>query len=375
MTLAQDTLKQAQAALKDKDSEIATIRKEDDSRIASLEKSVAADQSQLASAQTLVDAAQSSSRVSKATETSQLGQLQQQLSDWQGRKADLDLQLASAKRDIAARDQQIANEHAQLEALQRDDARKVAALQASDKISQADSADSPLNLQLASARRDITDRDQRLAQAQTTIAALKSQLAQNQARAETGMPDSVMAAAASVQPQAGGTDRVKTPTVSFAPREMSFAVPSIMPAKASFDSPASFATLLSDAGVKLTKGVHGVSAATNGDKMAMAWQAGPVYGSVEQTRVPTASSFSDLVQRYLDRSRTRCKGQFAVVPGKTRTGGSISTASRRYRLRCPEGRARRRRIAVILRKDGVFTAVAHETGMDNMDDAMDIATA
>jgi hypothetical protein len=129
--------------------------------------------------------------------------------------------------------------------------------------------------------------------------------------------------------------------------------------------------LLAQAGLKLQGAVETVK--TGSDMVAYSWDTGALYGSAEQQPMGGMGQFDGLVKTYLDKTASRCTGEFGAIPGVTedRNGARVAT----YEIACVTDGGGATAAMVFMARDGLFTAVAHETGMESMDIAMDVRDA
>ncbi|MCB9991279.1 MAG: hypothetical protein H6867_07845 [Rhodospirillales bacterium] len=105
------------------------------------------------------------------------------------------------------------------------------------------------------------------------------------------------------------------------------------------------------------------------DFVAFSWDAGPMFGSAEQQIMAKAGMFDELSSMYLEKTKSRCQGDFAAVPAVSKESGSMRISS--YEIACVSGQ-NGATASVIFYSDGnLFTTIAHETGLDAMDAAMD----
>lgn len=168
--------------------------------------------------------------------------------------------------------------------------------------------------------------------------------------------------ASSVTPSAG--DSVKTAAVS--PAAFAAAVDG-----RNLMSAGDMTHILQQAGVNMQGNVETVM--SGHDMVAYSWDTGTLYGSAEQQPMGNMSQFDGLVKAYLDKTAARCTGEFGAIPGATedRNGARVAT----YEIACVTDQGGATAAMVFLGQDGTFTAVAHETGMDSMDMAMDVRDA
>ncbi len=103
----------------------------------------------------------------------------------------------------------------------------------------------------------------------------------------------------------------------------------------------------------------------------MNWQIGKLFGSAEQRSIAGSGAFDGYVQQYLDKTKKRCSGQFAAVPGPTQDISGVQTAD--YEVACvSEGGGGASASLLFYSRDGVFTTIAHESTVEAMDQAMDV---
>lgn len=125
--------------------------------------------------------------------------------------------------------------------------------------------------------------------------------------------------------------------------------------------------LVEGAGISLKVPVKEVTAAAKPGFKAFNWDTGSSFGSAEQQALRDPSRFDSLVQGYLDKTKSRCKGDFAAVADENRGGGQVAS----YEIACVGGEGGASAAVAFFVRDGVFFAVAHEASVENMDQAMD----
>lgn len=143
-----------------------------------------------------------------------------------------------------------------------------------------------------------------------------------------------------------------------------------LPQKKTPFAPASlFSNMLAQAGVNLVRGVENVAQASAGT-VSYSWETSELYGSAEQREMASSTSFDNYVQQYIKRTEARCQGDFAAVPGKETVLSAIHMTS--YEIACvsPDGAGATASL-LFYAQDGVFTTIAHESGVAGMDAAMD----
>lgn len=127
---------------------------------------------------------------------------------------------------------------------------------------------------------------------------------------------------------------------------------------------------LRQAGLALTGNVKKLDNVSGPSFVAYSWDASGLFGSAEQKQMANAEQFQTLVNQYLDKTKSRCAGDFAASPVPTMPASGMQVAS--YEIACigADGSGATAALA-FYGKDGLFTTVAHEANMDTMDMAMD----
>ncbi len=148
------------------------------------------------------------------------------------------------------------------------------------------------------------------------------------------------------------------------------ATPAQAQAALKFQTQQDFTRLLKDAGVTTKDGVRPVQGANNPSYQAFRWRSNALQGSAEQRTLTTASEFQAGVEQYLDRARTRCKGEFAAVPSPTSSSGD-SAQSSAYEIACVGGKSNSSASVLFSYGDGVMTTIAFEGNQDSMDQAIE----
>lgn len=130
-------------------------------------------------------------------------------------------------------------------------------------------------------------------------------------------------------------------------------------------------TLLSQAGVKLSSDVTPTPNGAGPGRVSYRWKSDGLFGTIEQKTMDNAAQYDSLVQAYIEKTKSRCKGQFAAVPGVTSMNGG--TRSSAYEIACVDDKSGDGASASVAfySQNGTFTTVAHEASSDSMDVAMD----
>ncbi len=140
-------------------------------------------------------------------------------------------------------------------------------------------------------------------------------------------------------------------------------------ASTSFASPVSFSQLLQSNGVSLSSPVQVMQG--SGPQMAeYAWRSGQVNGNSEQQLLTNVSQYGQAVKSYLAKKKSACHGDFASVPVSEQQAGDLKVSS--YDVACVGNGADMSSSVLFYNHNGVITAIAHEAGLENMDEAMDI---
>ncbi len=103
---------------------------------------------------------------------------------------------------------------------------------------------------------------------------------------------------------------------------------------------------------------------------AYQWNGGSVYGSAEQRPISSPAQFDDLVKDYLERTQSRCPGEFAIVPYDSVDGGSLRADS--YEVACVGGNVSSGASLLFFNQGGTFTVVAHEAPAEELGTAMNM---
>lgn len=127
---------------------------------------------------------------------------------------------------------------------------------------------------------------------------------------------------------------------------------------------------LRQAGLALSGDVKKADNVSGPGFVAYSWNASGLFGSAEQKPMANAEQFMTMVNQYLDKTKSRCTGDFAASPVPTQSVAGVQVAS--YEIACIGADSAGATAALVFYgKDGLFTTVAHEASMDTMDVAMD----
>lgn len=126
--------------------------------------------------------------------------------------------------------------------------------------------------------------------------------------------------------------------------------------------------LVTAARVSTPERIQRVSKASKSYDVAYQWNGGSIYGSAEQRSLPSPSQFDTLVQDYLERTQSRCPGEFAIVPDGSVGGGQLRADS--YEVACVGSEVSSGASLLFFSQGGTFTVVAHEAPAEKLDSAI-----
>lgn len=129
------------------------------------------------------------------------------------------------------------------------------------------------------------------------------------------------------------------------------------------------AEMLGKANIVAPGDVQNVKALSGDVQAAYQWRKGSVYGTAEQRPMASEADFDGMVQKYIERTQSRCPGEFAVVPTDTKGDGASRADS--YEVACVGSKVSSGASLVFFNKNGVFTVVAHESPADSLGQAID----
>lgn len=140
-------------------------------------------------------------------------------------------------------------------------------------------------------------------------------------------------------------------------------------ASSSFMNLAQISGLIESAGLRLSKPVEKVSEVSGPTFSAFRWQIGPAFGSSEQRPIGDTAEFDRYVDDYVNKTKSRCQGDFAASPAAAQ--GEASSRISSYEIACVSGDTASSAAIVFFVRNGLFTVIAHESGTDAMDVAME----
>jgi hypothetical protein len=130
----------------------------------------------------------------------------------------------------------------------------------------------------------------------------------------------------------------------------------------------SLAALITQASVSTPDQIRRVENAPKDAMAAYQWGVDAVYGSAEQRALSSPAAFDGMVKDYLERTESRCPGEFAIVPDDSVEGGAIRADS--YEVACVGGDVSSGASLLFFNQGGVFTVVAHEAPTAELESAM-----
>ena len=130
-------------------------------------------------------------------------------------------------------------------------------------------------------------------------------------------------------------------------------------------------TLLNQAGVKLSGDITPVPNAAGQGRVSYRWKSDGLFGTIEQKAMSNPAEYDSMVQAYIEKTKSRCKGQFAAVPGMVSMNGGTRVSA--YEIACVDDKSGDGASASVAfySQNGTFTSVAHEASSESMDVAMD----
>jgi hypothetical protein len=129
-----------------------------------------------------------------------------------------------------------------------------------------------------------------------------------------------------------------------------------------------FSSILEKVGVTEVQPVTGASVGAG--RQAFSWQIGAVAGSGEQEHITSDSQFEDQVKSYLERTQSRCTGEFAIVPDRSLDAGQQRIDS--YEIACVGGGIDSAASLLFIHHNQTFAVIAHEAPSAQLSEIMKI---
>ena len=129
--------------------------------------------------------------------------------------------------------------------------------------------------------------------------------------------------------------------------------------------------LVSASRIPLQAQVGRVNSVSGPDFAAFKWDTGVVYGSGEQSRLGNVSAFDGSVNKYIQKTASRCSGAFdqTIIPVQASNGLTVKSAD----IACVDNQGQGHAASILFfAKDGMFYALAHEADMNSFEIAMDM---
>ncbi len=114
----------------------------------------------------------------------------------------------------------------------------------------------------------------------------------------------------------------------------------------------------------------GVKQIDTASGVAYSWRSGSLTGRAEQHRQPDPAGLEEQVSKYLVRSMENCSLAFAARPGPKKTHGGVVVFT--YEFACADQAGGSAASVLFYSKNGLFTAIAHEGSLDDIQAGMDI---
>ncbi len=128
--------------------------------------------------------------------------------------------------------------------------------------------------------------------------------------------------------------------------------------------------MLQRAGIAISGKVQPISVTGESGRVAYRWETEGLFGTAEQKTIQSTAQFDTYVTEYLNKTKSRCTGQFASVPALDEAKGPNRLAA--YEIACVDDAGAGASAALVFEsQNGIFTTIAHEASPESMDVAMD----
>ena len=128
--------------------------------------------------------------------------------------------------------------------------------------------------------------------------------------------------------------------------------------------------VLQRAGIAVSGPVQPVALSGEAGRVAYRWETEGLFGTAEQKTIQSSAQFDSYVSEYLNKTKSRCTGQFASVPALDEVTGPNRLAA--YEIACVDDSGAGASAALVFEsQNGIFTTIAHEASPESMDVAMD----
>lgn len=143
-----------------------------------------------------------------------------------------------------------------------------------------------------------------------------------------------------------------------------------VPSNIKMMKPADLEKLLQRAGVQTSGGIQPITASGDAGRVAYRWETNGLFGTAEQKAIQSTAQYDAYVTEYLNKTKSRCTGQFAAIPALEEGSGMNRLSA--YEIACvDESGAGASASLAFESRNGVFTTIAHEASPESMDLAMD----
>lgn len=357
-------------------------------QVAVYESRIRTMESQLADANAKIAGYERNVTAMKGSEVQQqekVAQLEKQVSEANAKIAEYARNVTAIKGSETQQQEKIAQLEKQVNEANAEIARaRLVAAEAEKKVSSLGDQKAMMD----ALRQEITSLNAQIANMQSEKTAMAMQLAQVRpasggdtsadvraarsiARADTvvaRVPDIEVNAIGVPTGQATAIRPVAAPVMENAP------VPTITSATANIRlmGPGEIEGILRQAGVSTDSGVQKLDSSMGAGRVAYRWQTGGMFGTAEQKGMENPAQFDGFVRDYIEKTRARCKGQFASVPALEDVQGSRRISA--YEIACVDSGSGQGASAALTfyTMDGkAFTTIAHEAVPESMDIAMD----
>ncbi|MCB1720944.1 MAG: hypothetical protein KDI11_04240 [Alphaproteobacteria bacterium] len=130
----------------------------------------------------------------------------------------------------------------------------------------------------------------------------------------------------------------------------------------------SITDLITQAKVSSVDKIEKIDEGAATDAVAYQWSDDSIYGSAEQKTLSSSLQFDEMVQAYLERTQSRCPGEFAVVPDDTIGDDNMRVDS--YEVACVGADTNSGASLLFFNQGETFTVVAHEVPTEALGKAM-----
>ncbi len=126
--------------------------------------------------------------------------------------------------------------------------------------------------------------------------------------------------------------------------------------------------MFSQARLMPSSALQRVDSASGPAQVSYQWKGGAIFGTAEQKPLSSPAQFDGMVKDYLERTQSRCQGEFAIVPDDSTDQGGVRADS--YEIACVGQNVSAGASLLFFNQGGTFTVVAHEAPTDGLDEAM-----